>query len=66
MTIAMQWFGKHASTIETVFSVWSMTRSYLEDNRRYKAEFRVRLWSVSQWAMEAEESPLLRSLPGNV
>jgi hypothetical protein len=37
MTVAMQWFGKHASTIETVFSAWSVPRSYLEDNRRYKA-----------------------------
>jgi hypothetical protein len=35
--VAMQWRGKHASTIielmlETVFSMWSVLRSYLEDN----------------------------------
>jgi hypothetical protein len=33
----MQWFDKHVSTIDTVFSVGSVARSYLEDNRRYKA-----------------------------
>jgi hypothetical protein len=43
----------------------SMPRSYLEDSRRYK-ELRVRLWSVNQRATEAEESPLLRFVPGNV
>jgi hypothetical protein len=36
-TIGMQWFGKHASTIEAVFSAWSVRRIYLENNRRYKA-----------------------------
>jgi hypothetical protein len=35
--VAMQQRGKHASTtiellLETVFSMWSMPRSYLEDN----------------------------------
>jgi hypothetical protein len=26
----MKWFGKHVSTIETVFSVWSVPRLYSE------------------------------------
>jgi hypothetical protein len=64
-TVAMQWLGKNVSTTETVFSVWSMPRSYLEDKRRYK-ELRVQLWSVNQLATEAEESPLLRFVPENV
>jgi hypothetical protein len=42
-TVAMQWFGKHVSTIETAFPACSVPRSYLEDSRRYK-EFRVQLW----------------------
>jgi hypothetical protein len=71
-----------------VFSVGSVPRSYLEDNRRYKSSFegwqlrgvlqgrlktdgvivelRVQLWNVNQWAAEAEESPLIRIVPGNV
>jgi hypothetical protein len=28
MTVAMQWFGKHVSTIEAEFSVWSAQRLY--------------------------------------
>jgi hypothetical protein len=51
----MQWFGKHATTIETVFSAWSVARSYPEDNRRYKADE----GSVVERATEAEKSPLL-------
>jgi hypothetical protein len=57
-TVAMQLFGKHA-TIETVFSVWFVLRSYPEDNQRYK-DLRVQIWSVNRRAAEAEESPLLR------
>jgi hypothetical protein len=38
MPIARQRSCKHASLIETVFSVGSMRRGYLEDNRRYKDE----------------------------
>jgi hypothetical protein len=35
-SVAMQRRGKHASsTIEVVFSAWSVPRSYLEDNWRY-------------------------------
>jgi hypothetical protein len=34
----MQWFGKHVSTIETLFSAWSVPKSYLENNCRYKTE----------------------------
>jgi hypothetical protein len=37
-TVAMQRRGKRtSSTIEVVFSAWSMPRSYLEDNWRYSA-----------------------------
>jgi hypothetical protein len=61
----MQWFGKYVSTTETVFSAWSLPRSYLEDNEHYK-ELRVQLWSVNQQATEAEETPSLKFLPGNV
>jgi hypothetical protein len=32
-TFAMQWFGKHISTIETVFSVWSLPRLYSESRK---------------------------------
>jgi hypothetical protein len=32
-----QEFGKHASTIEAVFSMWSVPRSYLEGNRYVEA-----------------------------
>jgi hypothetical protein len=61
-SIARQRRCKHASsTIEAVFFAWSVPRSYLEDNWRYKAvELKVHLWNVNQWAPEAEESPLLR------
>jgi hypothetical protein len=58
--VAMQRRSKHASsTVEAVFSVWSLPRSYHEDNRRYK-ELSVQLWSINQRATEAEESALLR------
>jgi hypothetical protein len=30
--LAMQWCGKHASTIEWLFSARSVLRGYLEDN----------------------------------
>jgi hypothetical protein len=33
--IAMQWFGKHVSTIETVFSMGSVQRNYLKKKRHY-------------------------------
>jgi hypothetical protein len=36
-TVAMQWFRKHASTIEAVFLAWSLPRSYLEDNWHYSS-----------------------------
>jgi hypothetical protein len=37
-TVAKQRRGKHASsTIETVFSAWSVSRNYLEDNWLYSA-----------------------------
>jgi hypothetical protein len=32
-TVAIQWFSKHASTINTVFSAWFVPRNYLEDKR---------------------------------
>jgi hypothetical protein len=32
----MQRFGKYASTIQTLFSKWSVPRSCLEYNRHYK------------------------------
>jgi hypothetical protein len=35
-SIAKQWSCRHAFLTRTVFSVWSVQRSYLEDNRRYK------------------------------
>jgi hypothetical protein len=28
VTVAMQWFGKHASITETVFSAWSVPKVY--------------------------------------
>jgi hypothetical protein len=34
-TVAMQWFGKHVSTLEAVFSVGSVQKSYLKNKRRY-------------------------------
>jgi hypothetical protein len=34
-TVAMQWFGKHVSTIEAVFPVESVQRSDLKNKRRY-------------------------------
>jgi hypothetical protein len=37
VTAAIQWCGKHASTIEAVFYAWSVLRSYFEDNWRYSA-----------------------------
>jgi hypothetical protein len=30
MTVARQWFGKHISTTEAMFSVWSMQQLYSE------------------------------------
>jgi hypothetical protein len=30
VTVAMQWFGNHVSTIEAVFSAGSVQRSYLK------------------------------------
>jgi hypothetical protein len=54
----MQFFGKHATTIQTVFSAWSVRRSYLGDSRRYK-ELRVDLWSANQRTTVAEKSRLL-------
>jgi hypothetical protein len=36
----MQWFGKHVSTIEAVFSVGSVQRSYLKYKRRYSSVLR--------------------------
>jgi hypothetical protein len=32
-TIAMQWFGKHVSKIEAVFSAWSVRRLYNDSYR---------------------------------
>jgi hypothetical protein len=55
----MQWFGKHATTIETVFSAWSVPRIILKTIGATR-EMRVQLWSVNQRATEAEESPWLR------
>jgi hypothetical protein len=48
-----------SSTIEVVFSAWSVPTNYLEDNWRYR-QLRIQLWNVNQWATEAEETPLLR------
>jgi hypothetical protein len=36
-TVAMQWFGKHVSTREVVFSVGSVQKSYLKNKRRYSS-----------------------------
>jgi hypothetical protein len=36
-TVAIQWFGEHVSTIEVVFSVGSVQRSYLKNKRRYSS-----------------------------
>jgi hypothetical protein len=62
-TIAMQLLGKYVSTIQTVFSAWSVLR---RDNRRRYKELRYQLWGINQRTTEAEESPLLRLVPGNV
>jgi hypothetical protein len=55
----------HSLQQKTVFSVGSVPRGYLEDNRCYK-QLSVQLWSANQRATEAEESPSLRFVPGNV
>jgi hypothetical protein len=36
-TVAMQWFGKHVSKMEAVFSAGSLQRSYLKNKRRYSS-----------------------------
>jgi hypothetical protein len=53
-TVPMQRHGKHGSTtIEGLFSAWSVPRSYLEGNWHYSSV-------VNQQETEAEESPLLK------
>jgi hypothetical protein len=61
-TVVMQWCGKHTfTTIEGLFSAWSMPRNYLEDIWRYSsfgssgAQHQPEGKGVSS---EAEESPL--------
>jgi hypothetical protein len=36
VTVAMQWFGKHVSTIEAVFPVWSMLKVYRGQRRLFE------------------------------
>jgi hypothetical protein len=33
-TVAIQWLGKHVSTVDAMFSVGSVQRSYLKNKRR--------------------------------
>jgi hypothetical protein len=40
----MQWFNKHVSAIEAVFSVGSVQRSYLKNKRRYSSETNIWPW----------------------
>jgi hypothetical protein len=39
VTVSMQWFGKHISTIEAVFSAWSVRRLYNDSYRHNKFQF---------------------------
>jgi hypothetical protein len=38
-TVAMQCFSKHISTVETVFSAWSVWRLYNDSYRHNKVQF---------------------------
>jgi hypothetical protein len=53
-TGAMQWFGKYVWTIEAMFSEWSVPRSYLEDNWRYRNQLTDHMWSGNQRITEIE------------
>jgi hypothetical protein len=63
--VSRQRFGEHVPAarnrrttieilLETVFSTWSVARSYLEDSRD------------EDFSPETEEYPLLKPLPGNI
>jgi hypothetical protein len=41
-TVAMQWFSKHVSTTEAVFSVWSVPWLY-SDSRELSVQFKTEL-----------------------
>jgi hypothetical protein len=40
-TVAMQWFGKNVSTVEVVFSAWSLRRLYNDIYRHNNFQSRV-------------------------
>jgi hypothetical protein len=38
-TVAMQWFCQHVSTVEAMFSVWSVRRLYNDSYRQNRFQF---------------------------
>jgi hypothetical protein len=60
-TVAMQWFGKHVSTIEDVFSVESVQRSYLKNKNRCGSVLTSRLETATESSSTCEDLIVIRS-----
>jgi hypothetical protein len=60
-TVAMQWFGQHVSTTESVFSVWSIRRLHNDSYRQTRVEAGSNTSTVTLRVVGGDEKGSLRS-----